>query len=288
LFFRKAFDFFLFTSLFIAVCTVVMVYQTGFLFDFIPSPAFYWFVFFGTLSSYNFHWYLTPSAYGSSRKTNWSINHKQVHLFLFALASLGAAYTGFLLIAHWKWLLITAFITFLYSAPKVEHPVFIFLRKIAVGKTIFLAFMWTHITSILPIAVTGIHWQTQHYLYVINRFFFLYSICILFDFRDRHEDKKAGIKSLVTFLDEKGIDILFWSCLGISLLTLLWFWKISFHWPILVLFFIPLAMVGLLHNYSKKHFSDYFYYFVLDGLMMLTGLLLLFGEYLFTFVRSIN
>ena len=252
-----------------------MVYQTGFMFDFIPSKTFYGFVFLGTLCSYNFHWYLTPSDFGSSRKVNWSIRNKTVHLVLFVLSGIGAAYTGFLLIGHWQWLLITAFITFLYSAPKVEHPVFIFLRRIAVGKTIFLAFMWTHITSILPIAITNIHWQTQHYVYVVNRFFFIYPICILFDYRDRHEDKKAGIRSLITFLDERGIDILFWCCLAVSLLTLIWLWQLSFHIVIFLIFLLPLLILAFLHGYSKRNFSDYLYYFILDGLMMFSGLLLL-------------
>jgi 4-hydroxybenzoate polyprenyltransferase len=262
-----------------------MVYQTGFLFDFIPSTVFYWFVFCGTLCSYNFHWYLTPSAFGSSKKVHWSVAHKKLHLILFILAAIGAAYTGFLLMEHWVWLLITAFITFLYSAPKVNHPLFIFLRKVAVGKTIFLAFMWTHITAILPLLVNGLHWHTQHYLYIINRFFFLYPICILFDYRDRHEDKQAGIKSLITFFSEKGIDRLFWFSLGISFASLLWLWQIAFHWPIFILLLIPLIVLACLHHYAKKNFSDYLYYFVLDGLMMLTGLLLLFLDYLFTFVH---
>jgi hypothetical protein len=38
----------------------------------------------------------------------------------------------------------TAFITFLYSAPKVPYQIFGWLKKIAIGKTIFLAFAWTH------------------------------------------------------------------------------------------------------------------------------------------------
>jgi 4-hydroxybenzoate polyprenyltransferase len=252
-----------------------MVYQTGLIFHLDLTPTFYWFVFLGTLCSYNFHWFLTPSAFGGSRKVQWSIGHKTVHLVLFLLAGIGAAYTGFLLIRYWEWLLVTAFVTFLYSAPKVEHPLFIFLRKIAVGKTIFLAFMWTHITSILPIAVSQFHWQAAHFLYIANRFFFIYPICILFDFRDRHDDRKAGIRSFVTLLSEEGIDQLFWCCVAISFLTLIWLWRLSFSNFQAILFLIPLIILAFLHNYSKRHFSDYLYYFVLDGLMMLTGLLLL-------------
>ena len=53
-------------------------------------------------------------------------------------------------------------------------------------------------------------------LFVISRFFFVYAICIMFDFRDRADDKATGIRSMVTAFSEKGVDGLFfypWSYL---------------------------------------------------------------------------
>jgi hypothetical protein len=51
--------------------------------------------------------------------------------------------------------------------------------------------------------------------------------------------------------------------------------------PLLSLFIllIPVSLVAILFNYAKKNFSDYFYYFILDGLMMLSGILLLIMEW---------
>jgi hypothetical protein len=114
---------------------------------------------------------------------------------------------------QWEWLLATAFITFLYSAPKIPFPPFNHLKKIAVGKTIFLSLVWTHTTAILPLVLSNVHWQDQHFLFVINRFFLIYPICILFDYRDREEDKREGIKSMITHFSEKGIKALFYSSL---------------------------------------------------------------------------
>ncbi|MBS1655200.1 MAG: hypothetical protein JSU05_10170, partial [Bacteroidetes bacterium] len=53
--FRKTFDFFLFTSLFIAICAVVMVWQTTDLLLHTPfNLNLAGFVFFATICSYNF------------------------------------------------------------------------------------------------------------------------------------------------------------------------------------------------------------------------------------------
>src|SRR3982751_3493859 len=107
---KRVFDFFIFSSLFIAVCAVLMAYQTCFLFH-LPFPfALAGFVFSGSVCSYNFHWFLTPpNAQNPSEKLAWNISHKTVHLYLFLLGLIGAAVFSIMLIQHWFWLGITAF-----------------------------------------------------------------------------------------------------------------------------------------------------------------------------------
>ena len=278
--FQSIFDLFLFSSTYIALCAVVMVVQTYYLFHFTPLTNFLPFVFFGSLCSYNFHWYLTPQDFGSSYKVQWSIKNKRLHLLLFVIGLIGSAWYLWQLLPYWQWLLATAFITFLYSAPKIPAKPFIHLRYIAIGKTIFLAFAWTHITAILPLMLSSIEWKPEHYLFAVNRFFFIYAICILFDYRDRTEDKKAGIKSLITAFEEREIDIIFWSSLLVFLFT-----TIALHFfafPILHIsaLLVPAIIVALLYYRSKKDHSDYLYHFILDGLMMFSGILL----FIFSFI----
>ena len=69
--------------------------------------------------------------------------------------------------------------------------------------------VWMYVTTILPMIISGKPWQGDFYLFIISRFFLIYAICILFDYRDREDDKANGIRSLITFLDEKGIRTLF-------------------------------------------------------------------------------
>jgi 4-hydroxybenzoate polyprenyltransferase len=272
---KKIFDFFVFSSLFIAVCAVLMVYQTCLLFTIPFSFSMAGFVFFGSVCSYNFHWYLTPPTVEEpSEKLSWNISNKRIHLLLFIVGLLGSAVFSFLLIDHWFWLGITAFVTFLYSAPKIPHPVFSHLKKVAIGKTVFLAFAWMHVTALLPLVINLKQLANADVLFVVNRFFFIYAICILFDYRDVEEDKNAGIKSLITYLNDGRVDLLFWSSILIVLVTS---FLLAGYFSVLVItaLLVPVLILSLLYYHAKRNFSDYLYYFVLDGLMMLSAPLLL-------------
>src|SRR5688572_11984304 len=196
-----------------------MTYQTSIIFNVDFPITLYAFVFSGSVCSYNFHWFLTPPSIPAySYKIRWNISNKSLHLILFIVGLLGAGITSFLLLKHWLWLGLTAFLTFMYSAPKINHPATVWLRKVVIGKTIFLAFAWMHVTTLLPLLMKVEDLDLQHWWFIVNRFFFIYAICIVFDRRDIESDRKAGIKSLITLLSLNGVDILFWSSLSISLI----------------------------------------------------------------------
>lgn len=248
-----------------------MVLQASFIFEVsFPFPL-YVFVFSGSVCSYNFHWFLTPPQVQSfSAKMRWNLSNRYLHLLLSVIGLLGAGIAAFLLIEHWLWLCLTALLTFLYSAPMIRHPFFISLRRIAVGKTFYLAFAWAHITALLPFLIVLERLEAVHLCYAVNRVLFIYAICIVFDRRDRESDRKAGIKSLITWLEEKSVDRLFWISLTTSLATnfLLTKW-ISL--PIAIALAIPGLILGFLYQKSKRSRSDYLYYFLLDGLMALSA-----------------
>ncbi len=272
---KKGFDFLLFTSIIIAGYAVVMTYQTFLLFDFPINHTLLWFVWFGTLCSYNFHWLLTPAPASTATKAHWHFRNRSLHITIAGIGLLGASYFGFHLLSFWPWLLSIAFITFLYSAPKLPFPPFNQLQKIAVAKTAFLTLVWTYVTAILPLVVNTNDWTWDQHLYIFNRFYFIYAICILFDNRDKESDRQQGIRSLVTNITDKGISVLFWTTIAVTLLSNI---AIFYFFPFLesLTFLIPLFILSLMNLPINKTKSDYYYYFILDGLMMLSGLLLIF------------
>jgi 4-hydroxybenzoate polyprenyltransferase len=276
---KKLFDFFIFSSLFIALCAVLMVYQVSILFDIKFDFVLAGFVFSGSVCSYNFHWYLTPPDIEKpTEKLIWNISNKKLHFVLFIIGLIGSGIFSLLLINHWIWLVLTALLTFLYSAPKIPFGIFSSLKNIAIGKTLFLAFAWAHVTTLLPFLIDLEKIEAVHVWFVLNRFFFIYAICILFDYRDVEEDRKAGIRSLITYLDEKSINLLFWFTMFLFVVSCFLLSK-HFSIDVLIALLIPGIILSLLYYPAKRNFSDYFYYFILDGLMMLSVPLLLLTKF---------
>jgi 4-hydroxybenzoate polyprenyltransferase len=253
-----------------------MVNQTYDLLLHIPDDKYYLgFVFSATICSYSFHWFLTSQSLVESPRIEWLKRRRIFHLILFFLGLAGCVVFLFPLLQHWHWLLLSAVITFLYSAPKIPHPWFKSLRKVAIGKTVFLALVWMYATTVLPVITSDANFTVPIILFSISRFFFIYAICIMFDFRDRADDKSIGIRSMVTSFTEKGVDRLFFTSLLISVATTVFLLKYKFTMASIVLLLIPCIIAALIYDYAKRNFSDYLYYFVIDGLMMFSALLML-------------
>jgi 4-hydroxybenzoate polyprenyltransferase len=273
----NAFHFFVYSNLFIAVCAMLMVYQTSVLIlHTLPDLRVMAFIFFSTICSYSFHWYLTPAVDLPSSRLQWLKRNHSTHLIFFFTALAGVAFYGALLIEHWFWLLVSAAVTFLYSAPKIPLPLFRILRKVALGKTVFLAFVWAYVTTCLPVQISGEPWRNEIYLFGASRFFLIYAICILFDYRDREYDKSIGIRSLITWMSQKSITILFTVTIVLFAISTIWLgWHGHYSNMTTILLLIPGIIVAALYHYATKNYSDILYYFVLDGMMALSGLLML-------------
>ena len=81
---------------------------------------------------------------------------------------------------------------------------------------------------------------------------------------------------MITYFNERGINNLFAASLaGFAISTVaLYFYELSALTIVLLL--IPGVITAVLYPVAKKNFSDYLYYFVLDGLMMFSSLLTIF------------
>lgn len=253
-----------------------MVTQTNLFFDLqYNTRIFYLFVFCATLCSYNFHWYLTPFATSTSLRIAWNDAHRRLLLSIYIVMLVASAILALQLTAHWLPLSVGVLATFLYTAPKIPHKYFSLLSKIAVGKTLFLTFVWMYVTTALPILIADTNWTMAHTLFCISRFSLIYAICILFDYRDREADRAQGVKSMITWMSEKHILVIFLVALLLFVVSTVALSTQSFSPFSIVLLLIPGGIVLGLYNYARRHFNDYLYYFILDGLMMFSSLLTL-------------
>jgi 4-hydroxybenzoate polyprenyltransferase len=269
--------FFIYSNIFIAACAVLMANQTySFLLHISANSDFLFFVFFSTICSYSFHWWLTSHSVIPSSRMEWLKINRKLHIVFFFAGLIGAGIFFFYLLPYWHWLFFSAIITFLYSAPKIPTKHFQLLRRVALGKTIFLALVWMYVTTVLPIIISPVPWQNHFLLFIASRFFLIYAICILFDYRDREDDKAAGIRSMITYLSERGIFYLFISSLIIFAIVTIWMLEYNYRIIDVAILLLPGVITVFLYNYAIRNFSDRFYYFVLDGLMALSAMLMLF------------
>jgi 4-hydroxybenzoate polyprenyltransferase len=251
-----------------------MTWQSSHLLHLSISANYYWFVFFATVCSYNFHWYLTPPSKSSAVRSLWSLNHKNTHLLFYFAGIIGSVIFFYKLRQHWFALFFATLLTFLYSAPKIPLPYFRFLKQVAIGKTIFLSTVWTYVTAILPVFIAGLHFNHQMKWFATSRFFLVYAICMLFDYRDRSEDKQEGIRTFVNYFDETGVNRLFVSTIIAFIIFTLALVSAGVSYITVIAIIFPGIILLAIYPYSKLSVSDYLYYFVLDGLMMLSALLM--------------
>jgi len=231
------------------------------------------FVFFSTISSYNFYWYLTSHSTLQSFRLTWTMSHRNYHLAFTGAGALASLFFFFHLPEHRVWLGLGAALSLIYMAPKIPHPSFSWLKKFATGKSILLALVWTYATVVLPVIIEK-GWLSQKViLFICGRFFFIYTLCVLFDYRDREDDRTEGIRSMIISMSEKGIDRLFLFSWILSVLFYLTLYDTGMTVYNIVILLIPPLVLLFLYRKAKKNFSDYLYYFILDGLMMLSGLI---------------
>jgi len=230
------------------------------------------FVFFSTLCSYNFHWMLSPDNGSEKIRIKWTMSHKKLQYALITAGFAGSFLFAADFIGDWKWIGVAVALTFLYSAPKLPFGPFRLLSKIAIGKTLFLTFVWTYVTCVLPVILAGTDWTPKEFFFCLNRFFLVYIICILFDKRDREQDRKQGIRSMITHFSEKNVRRLFLGSMLLFLVTAAVLYPAGFSGWIILALLAPGIITASLYSVSENNYSDYLYYFVLDGLMMLSAL----------------
>lgn len=81
---------------------------------------------------------------------------------------------------------------------------------------------------------------------------------------------------MITYLNETGINILFYSSIIVYFTTTTALYYFGFSFVLVIALLLPAIIVAGLYPHMKKNFSDYLYYFVLDGMMAFSALLTLF------------
>ena len=167
--------------------------------------------------------------------------------------------------------------TVFYSVPvKGINSVFFRLREIPYLKIFLISFVWTASTTLLPIIQLDLKiLNFQFVLLFTERFLFIFAVAIHFDIRDMQKDKIAGLKTIPLLFNQKNAMWLSYFSLLLCFIVAYFHYQFQHSGFILVALSISSVTTFLLFKseYVKKRGS--FYYQVLDGMLLLQGLLVL-------------
>jgi 1,4-dihydroxy-2-naphthoate octaprenyltransferase len=262
---------FIYPNFFIAIVAVMMSWETQYLSGF-TDHTYLWFIFFSTLLSYSFHSIVNTVYTSESPRHKWNAHNRKLLLFIMVLS---AAVCSLIFLSSYLDNLLPfvlgGLLTFVYSAPNLEGRLFEFMRKIAFGKTIFLAFMWTYATTMLPILAHD-PGSDPFSAFLGSRFYLVYAICILFDLRDREEDRQKGIRALPTMLGDIPVRLFYFVSIAASV-----FFSIMYTWPFFsittLILLVPAVIALFIFRITRARDGEILYYVYLDGLMMLSAIL---------------
>jgi 4-hydroxybenzoate polyprenyltransferase len=276
------------SNVYISLAAVAFTVQTQIQLGMKPQLHPYLFIiFFATLFEYNLHRFITIIT---NKEALNSDKHKWVkenlNLFYFLVF---ASIAGFICVAFLakKEVLIAlapiALITVFYSIPIFGNKLNIFrLRDIPYIKIFLISFVWSASTVFLPIIQSNLSFAKSHVIIMLaERFFFVFAITIPFDIKDLEADKQAGIKTIPLIIDKS-------KSLALSYILLLTFFLISFfHYQAqgawFIIYALGLSSLITFMFLKMKTFRNlnYYYYGILDGTILLQGLLVLMFYYIF-------
>lgn len=265
-------------SLFISFCAVALCFQTHLLLQVDPEPLVYLLVFSATLSGYNLYWLISKYHFSDLKFVAFALKN----LSNFFVLGIGAVLTFYSLLMLPY--LVTPFIvgmvlTLLYSLPLWPVGFALPLRRLGFLKTVLLSVTWTYITVMLPVEGNPVRDVELIYL-ILARFFFMLMLCAIFDSRDIAIDKMNQLRSLATDLSPLQLRV-------IMIVTFLLFMVSGFLLRLttggdqqLFAFLLTGLATFIVYLLSLKKRAYFFYYFVVDGLMLFSSAL--------TFVASIG
>lgn len=262
------------THLFIALCAVALTWGSQMVLGLPPLPmAYYGIVGLGTLCVYNLH-----RAYGVKGldPADWSSRFTAFYRLRYvnlAMSFLAAGIVGWLLLTHpefWTWILFPPVVlAILYILPLKNGRS---LRQIPFLKIFIIASTWIWVTGYLPVWLSGAGMDVETSLFLTHRFLFIFAITIPFDIRDVYTDQISHVQTLPSYYGiERSKD---WAAglLVASFLVLLpLFFLDLIRWEMLFVY-LGVSAGGLtLIRLSSPKRSEYYFGYILDGLILVLG-----------------
>src|SRR6056297_2095659 len=262
------------THLFIAICAVALTWGSQMVLGIPPLPgAYYGIVGLGTLCVYNLH-----RAYGLKKLDveDWSSRFKSFYQLRFinlAMSFFATAIIGWLLFTHpefWSWVFFPPVaLVILYILPLQNG---LSLRQIPFLKIFIIAITWVWVTGYLPIWISSQIMGPREWLFLTHRFLFIFAITIPFDIRDVYTDEVSHLQTLPSYYGIKRSKNWATGLLVLSFMILTpLVYEQYFSVQLFLGYILVLALGAILIRRSSPSRSEYYFGYILDGLILVLG-----------------
>ncbi|MDN3550134.1 hypothetical protein [Mucilaginibacter aquaedulcis] len=282
--FQSAFDFLLFSNIFMALCAVAQALLTFQLVNVKPMFTVLGLLFTSTLGIYNFCILITrPTQPETSpyKRVRWFFAHYRLMVTFTIVSLLSLIPLFFLITTESKILLIfLSVLSFSYSLPLFTVGDHKFgLRNIPGLKPFLITLVWTMSCVLFPI-LEVLHRYTNDVsmrdttIMIAKRFLFIGALTIPFDIRDLFQDKRHGLKTIPVAWGEKNAYLFCQVLLAGYIVLLFIFRKNGFNtdfWALTA----TVVLTGWLIFKSAWKKDEYYYFFFMDGVLILQYVILM-------------
>jgi 4-hydroxybenzoate polyprenyltransferase len=287
---RSAFDFLLFSNVFMSLCAVAQALLTFSIIDSKPVYAVAGLLFTSTLGIYNFSILLSKPKYPEKspyRRVRWFFAHYRLMVTFTIVSLLSLVPLFFFLSMESRILLIfLALLSFGYGLPLFSIGDQKFgLRNIPGLKAFLITIVWTLSCVLVPILEA----QDQHLtdismrdtiIMLAKRFLFIAALTVPFDIRDLFQDKKLGLKTVAVVWGEKNAYLFCQVLLAGYIVLLFLLRRNGFNVDFFALT-LTAILTGWLIFRSKWEKNEYYYFFYLDGVLILQYVILIAFRFIF-------
>src|ERR1700744_1819481 len=288
---QPVFDFLLFSNMFMALCAVAQGLVTFYLIGAKPVYEVLSILFIATIGLYNFSILVgkpkNPEKSPFARQ-RWFFGHYRLMVTITIICVLALIPLFFLISTESKILLIfLGVISLAYNLPLFSLGDKKFgLRNIPGLKQFLITLVWTMSSVLLPLLEAqhrglGTVSMRDTTILIAKRFLFIGALTVPFDIRDLFEDRQSGLKTIPVMWGEKKAYIFCQVLLAGYIVLLFLFRHNGFNSDFFALT-ITALLAGWLIFRSTIEKNEYYYFFLVDGILILQYILLVaFGNIAF-------
>lgn len=253
---KHFFDFYINSSIHVALSVVALCWVTLLEFGLSIDKNVFCFLFFASITGYNFVKYFGLAKFHHRSLANWL---KTIQVFSFFCFVAMVFFFFKLKEETWLCIVATAVVTFLYAVPFMPKK-YVFdkqgnLRNIGGLKVYIIAFVWAAVTVVLPLINGGFNLNYDVLITGLQRFIFVLVLMLPFEVRDLQYDS-LKLATIPQKIGVKRTKIL--GSLGLAVFCFLEFMKDTIQ-PKLVFAMFVVSFVSLLFLWFSKQKQDKYY-----------------------------